>query len=191
MTLDDWAGRAEANRPWARRAVWTVLLLGLLGFVIRGADRPVDPVLAEAGAAGLTPPAGFEEIGFEIRAADGEVLDWCAILAATEAARRQGLMGQDDLLGYDGMAFRFDAPIAAAFYMYRTLIPLSVAFFDETGAFVSAADMEPCPAEEPGDCPTYPAAAPIVHALEVPKGGLGPLGVGPGSTMTLVEGDCR
>lgn len=191
MTLDDWARWAEANRSWARRAVWTVLVLGLLAFVIRGADRPADPVLADAGSSGLTPPAGFEEIAFEIRAADGKVLDWCALLAATEAARQQGLMGQDDLLGYDGMVFRFDAPVAAAFYMYKTLIPLTVAFFDETGAFVSAADMEPCPAEDPGDCPTFPAARPIVHALEVPKGGLGALGIGPGSTMTLVEGDCR
>ena len=191
MNLEDLSGRAETHRPWAKRAVWTLLLLGLLAFLLRGALRPADPVLAEAGASGLTPPAGFEEIAFEIRAADGTVLDWCALLAATEEARQQGLMGQDDLLGYDGMVFRFDAPVAAAFYMYKTLIPLSVAFFDETGAFVSAADMEPCPAEEPGDCPTYPAARPIVHALEVLKGGLGERGIGRGTTLSLVEGDCR
>ena len=191
MNLEDLSGKAEAHRPWARRAVWTVLVLGLLAFLIEGATRPADPVLAEAGASGLTPPPGFEEVAFEIRAADGRVLDWCALLAATEAARQQGLMGQEDLLGYDGMVFRFDAPVAAAIYMYKTLIPLTVAFFDENGAFVSAADMEPCPAEDPGDCPTFPAARPIVHALEVPKGGLDELGVGAGATLTLVEGDCR
>ena len=49
--------------------------------------------------------------------------------------------------------------------------------------FVSAADMEPCPADDPAKCPTYPAKRPVVHALEVPKGELGARGVGPGSTI--------
>ncbi|MCU1375457.1 MAG: hypothetical protein JWO68_2743, partial [Actinomycetia bacterium] len=31
---------------------------------------------------------------------------------------------------------------------------------------------------------------PYVHAIEVAKGDLGRLGIGPGSSMALVDGDC-
>lgn len=191
MTIEHWARRAEDQRAWARRAVWLVLLLGLVGFVVRGADRPADPVLADVAAGSDRQPLpGFDETAFRVRTPEGEVLDWCALLAASDAARHQGLMGQEDLRGYDGMVFRFESPGRPAFYMYRTLIPLTVAFFDASGAFVDAADMEPCPAEDGSDCPTYRAAAPVVLALEVPEGGLGALGIGEGSTLQLVEGGC-
>lgn len=191
MTIEHWARRAEDQRAWARRAVWLVLLLGLVGLVVRGADRPADPVLAEAvPGSERRPLSGFDETAFRVRTPAGELLDWCALLAASDAARSQGLMGQTDLRGYDGMVFRFDAPGRPAFYMYRTLIPLTVAFFDEAGAFVNAADMEPCLADDASDCPTYPATAPVVLALEVPEGGLGALGIGEGSTLQLVEGGC-
>lgn len=191
MTIDDWARRAEAQRSWARRGAWLVLLLGLVGFVVRGADRPADPVLADASAGSERQPLpGFDETAFRVRTPDGEVLDWCALLAASDAARRQGLMGQDDLRGYDAMVFRFESPVRPAFYMYRTVIPLTVAFFSQEGAFVNAHDMAPCPAEDGSDCPTYPAEAAVVLAIEVPVGGLGALGIGEGSTLELVDGGC-
>jgi uncharacterized membrane protein (UPF0127 family) len=187
VTLDEWGARAERREPWVRRTAWTVLVLGLLAFVVRGADSPADPYLVGSGQ---RPLAGFGEAAFQVTTPEGKVLDWCALLAATEAAREHGLMGQRDLRGYDGMVFRFDGPIHGEFYMVHTLIPLSVAFFDERGAFVSAADMPPCTAGTPGDCPTFPAARPYVRAIEVAKGDLGRLGIGPGSTVAITEGDC-
>lgn len=187
MTLDEWEARAERHEPWVRRAVWFVLLAGLLSFVVRGSDGPADPYLVGTGQ---RPLAGFGETEFAVTTPEGKVLDWCALLAATEAAREQGLMDQADLRGYDGMVFRFDAPTDARFYMFRTQIPLSIAFFDASGAFVSSADMPPCPASAPGDCPTYPAARPYRHAIEVPQGGLGRLGIGPGATAAFVDGEC-
>jgi uncharacterized membrane protein (UPF0127 family) len=187
VTLDDWGTRAERHEPWVRRTAWAVLAVGLLAFVVRGADNPADPYLV---ASGQRPLAGFSETAFQVTTPDGKVLDWCALLAATEAAREQGLMGQRDLRGYGGMVFRFEEPTDARFYMFHTLIPLSVAFFDERGAFVSASDMEPCRADEPGDCPTFAAAGPYVDAIEVAKGDLGRLGIGPGATVALTEGDC-
>lgn len=185
--IDDWARAAERRRPWARRAVWTVLLAGLLAFVVRGADEPADPYLA---ASGRRPLPGFAEAAVHVRGVGGTVGDWCALLAATEQARAQGLMGRTDLAGYDAMVFRFDGPTAARFYMYRTVMPLSIAWFDEHGAFVSAADMDPCPADVPGDCPTFTAAGDYVHAVEVPRGDLARLGIGPGSTIEVTEGRC-
>ena len=187
MTLEDWAAGAERHAPWVRRAAWLVLAAALVAFLLRGADQPANPYLA---APGQRPLAGFSEAAFEIRTADGRTLDWCALLAATEAAREQGLMGQHDLRGYDGMLFRFDEPTDAQFYMFHTLIPLSIAFFDETGGYVSQTDMPVCTADKPDACPTYAAAKRYVHALEVPKGALGRLGIGPGTTMSITDGDC-
>jgi hypothetical protein len=36
--------------PWLRRAVWAVLLAGVLTFLLRGADGPADPVLGPPAA---------------------------------------------------------------------------------------------------------------------------------------------
>ena len=46
--------------------------------------------------------------------------------------------------------------------------------------------MAPC-ADRP-DCPTYPAGRPFRYALEVPRGGLAQLGVGPGAQLAVGAG---
>ena len=75
--------------------------------------------------------------------------------------------------------------------MYRTRLPLSVAFFDTDGAFVSARDMAPCTADKGGDCPSYAAERPYVDALEMVQGGLGPFGIGPGSRILVGDACSR
>lgn len=87
------------------------------------------------------------------------------------------------------MLFRFDAPESGGFWMKNTLLPLSIAYFDEDGLLVSTADMDPCPADVE-DCPSYDAAAPYVLALEVPQGGLDELGIEPGSRLVTTP-SCR
>lgn len=196
MTIDGWARRAERHLPWARRAAWSVLVLAVVSCGVRGADSPADPYVVDdaapstASGTARTLLAGFEEVAFRITTPDGEQLDWCALLAATEEARARGLMEVRDLGGYDGMVFRFDSPTSGRFYMFGTVLPLSIAWFDEGGAYIGQADMDPCPADEPGDCPTYPADRAFVHALEVPKGGLGALGVVEGSRLSFPSGGC-
>lgn len=173
---------------WVRRGAWGVLAVALLAFVVRGGTTPDDPYLVGAeGRRDLIP--GFEEISFTVTSPTGDVLDWCAMLAATEALRQQGLMHQTDLGGYDGMVFRFDEPNTGGFWMKNTIIPLAVAYFDTDGRFVSAQGMDPCP-EDAETCPSYPAAAPYLHAIEVPRGGLGRIGVGPGSTLSFTGAPC-
>ncbi|MBK9179941.1 MAG: DUF192 domain-containing protein [Acidimicrobiales bacterium] len=95
-------------------------------------------------------------------------------------------MGVTDLGEWGGMLFSFPEDVSGGFWMKDTPLPLSIAFFDASGRFVSATDMPTCP---DGDCPLHGAAAPYRLALEVPDGGLGPLGAGPGSTLR-VAGDC-
>jgi uncharacterized membrane protein (UPF0127 family) len=130
------------------------------------------------------PLDGFGEVAIRVTGAAGEVTDGCALLAADEPARARGLMGQQDLRGYDGMLFRYPGPGSTRFYMRDTLIPLSIAFFAPDGTFVSSADMTPCPPETE-TCPLYAATAPYQFALEVPAGDLPRLGVGPGSVLTF------
>lgn len=130
------------------------------------------------------PLPGFDEVAFRITAPGGKVTDGVAMLADDSASRSQGLMEQTDLRGYDAMVFRFPSPSNGGFYMRNTRIPLSIAFFDVGGRFVSSADMEPCP-DEVEDCPTTFAEGPYVHAIEVAKGDLPRLGIGPGSTLSF------
>jgi uncharacterized membrane protein (UPF0127 family) len=170
---------------------WSGALLAvaaLTTFVLLGANRPADPKLLEAGG---TPVSGFGEVAFRIRAGPGgpggEAAERCALLAETSKQHERGLMGRTDLAGYDGMLFRFSADTSTGFYMKDTLIPLSIAWFDAEGFFVSATDMEPCP-DDVG-CPTFGAAAPYRYALEVAKGGLPALGIGPGAQL-VVGGAC-
>ena len=65
-------------------------------------------------------------------------------------------MGVTDMGGADGMVFLFDEPSTSAFWMRDTPMPLSIAFFDADGSFVSAADMEPCLDGAPAELPAVP-----------------------------------
>lgn len=130
------------------------------------------------------PLAGFGEVAFRISRADGATFDGFALLAATDRSHAQGLMEQTGLRGYDAMVFRFDRPQTGWFYMRNTRIPLSIAFFDTGGRFVSSADMVPCP-DEVRTCPRYHPEGPYVHAIEVASGDLPRLGIGPGSVLSF------
>ena len=170
------------------RALWWVLaallLVGGLVFVTNGANRPEDPVL-QGAAGGRQAVQGFGAIAFRLdKMASARR---CALLAETTPQRARGLMGRTDLAGYDGMLFVFDEDTESAFYMLNTPLPLSIAWFDSSGRFVSATDMEPC--LQGPDCPLYSAEGPYRFALEVPKGGLEALGIGPGSVIEI-GGDC-
>jgi len=96
---------------------------------------------------------------------DGQEL--LVAIADTAALRRQGLMNVPDLLDLDGMLFVFDVDSTGGFWMRDTLIPLDIAFFDATGAFVDGFLMEPCTTRA---CPTYRANGPYRYALEMAAG---------------------
>ena len=57
--------------------------------------------------------------------------------------------------------------------MKNTVMPLSIAFFDQGGTYLDAFDMAPCTADP---CPVYPTPANFVNAIEVPQGMLDELG---------------
>ena len=116
-----------------------------------------------------------------IRTEDGTVsLD--VQVADTPAERSMGLMGRESLSPYDGMAFLWEEPVVSSFWMKDTLIPLSIAFWDEAGRIISILDMPPCP-EDP--CPSYGPDEPFVGAVEVGRGTLVEHGVGLGDQVDL------
>lgn len=144
-----------------------------------GVDLPEPP-----GAARRTAVPGVGETAASITAADGTVTGCCLLVAASDEQRQRGLMEVTDLGGYEGMVFVWDHDVETGFWMRNTPTPLSIAWFDAAGEFVSATDMAPCPADA-DDCPTYPPDGPYRFAVEVFQGDLGGLGVGPGSRLTL------
>ena len=127
---------------------------------------------------------GFAETAFRVLP-DGtrseEPPTFCALLADSEDRWQQGLTDRNDLAGYEGMVFRFDRDVDTAFHMRDTPLPLSIAWFDSNGVFISSADMEPCLGQE--ECPAYRATRPYRYAIEVPRGTLARLKLGPGAVV--------
>jgi uncharacterized membrane protein (UPF0127 family) len=178
------------RRSVLRWAVVALVLVGGLAFVVKGANGPADPSLK--AAEGLSLPrthfGDFGEIAFRIEGAGAKAAAVrCALLAETQAQQELGLMNRTDIGGYDGMLFRFAVDTSVSFYMKDTPLPLSIAFFDSTGAFVSTADMAPCIHQ--ASCPLFNAARPYRYALEVPQGALPRLGIGAG-TRLVTAGPC-
>jgi uncharacterized membrane protein (UPF0127 family) len=150
-----------------------------------------DPTTTSTGVPARVAPAGFATVPGVVTAADGATCEVCLWLADEPALRAQGLMGVTDLSGADGMVFRWDEPTTGGFWMRDTPSPLSIAFYDADGAFVSATDMAPCLQPTPdAECARYAAAGPYAFAVEVAAGGLDELLMGPGSRLALHDGDC-
>jgi uncharacterized membrane protein (UPF0127 family) len=172
----------ERGLRWLWIGVWVLFALSMGACMSKGADRPADPVLQDSSRV-----PGFAEVGFRVTPPAGRAAKHCALLADNEQTRSQGLMYRKDLAGYDGMVFRFQQDTETSFFMQNTLVPLSIAFFDSGGHFVSALDMLPC--IQGTNCELYKATAPYRTAIEVKQGALPNLGIGPGSVMS-VGGSC-
>jgi uncharacterized membrane protein (UPF0127 family) len=168
-----------------------LLLVGGVAFLAVGANSPADPTFkAGDGPVSLkrSPFGDFGEIGFRIEGGAAQATAArCALLAETAAQQGRGLMERTDLAGYDGMLFKFSSDYTGEFYMKDTPLPLSIAFFDAAGQFISTTDMAPC--IHMPSCPTYGAARPYRWALEVPQGALPRLAIGPG-TRLVAGGAC-
>ena len=119
--------------------------------------------------------------------ADGTPCELCLWVADSDEQRGRGLMSVTELGGADGMVFRYRGPTTGSFWMKNTVMPLSIAFYDASGGYLAAFDMDPCLADP---CPTYPTPADFTDAIEVPQGGLAELGIEPGSTLVVHDLPC-
>ena len=147
------------------RGRWMLPMLGclaLLGGPVLGKepatrvfDRPVLPV--------VTLQAGMYRVAAEV--------------AATPAARQQGLMHRPTLGEFSAMLFAFPDDALHCFWMKDTHIPLSVAFLDAEGTIVTITDMEPFSLAS--HCPEKP----VRYALEMNQGWFAARGVAEGQTI--------
>ncbi len=175
------------NVRMLRWVIGGLLVVGAVAFLAVGANGPKDPTLRPAeGQVSLnrTRFGDFTEIGFRIDGtpAATAAAARCALLAETATQQNLGLMNRTDIGGYDGMIFKFASDTTSSFFMKDTPLPLSIAFFDAAGQFVSTTDMAPCIHQ--ATCPTYAATRPYRWALEVPQGALPRLAIGPGTKLT-------
>lgn len=104
--------------------------------------------------------------------------------------RSRGLMERDHLDAGTGMLFlyRHPQPSRNGFWMYRTRIPLDIAFIDEAGRIAEIHRMTPCTAEAPGDCPVTRPGVPYRAALEVNAGAFEAMGVAVGDCVSWPGG---
>jgi uncharacterized protein len=131
-------------------------------------------VLAGCGGDGDEPSAvietGDEEVVVRVEVAD------------TDAERQRGLMERQSLDTDAGMLFLFPESVRGAFWMKNTLIPLSIAFYDEDGRILRILDMQPC-RHDP--CPLYDPDVAYRGALEVNLGAFARWGVREGDRLRL------
>ena len=100
-----------------------------------------------------------------------------AEVAANDPDREKGLMFRTVLGGNQGMVFLFDRADMECMWMKNTLIPLSVAFMDNSGKIINVEDMQP--QTENNHCTKSPAR----YALEMNLGWFTAHGVKPGATI--------
>jgi uncharacterized protein len=93
-------------------------------------------------------------------------------LARTNAERTMGLMERTQMADSAGMLFIYDGnqPANAGFWMFRTKIPLDIAFVDSAGVIRSIRNMVPCTTATAANCPTYEPGVAYRAALEVNAG---------------------
>lgn len=108
-------------------------------------------------------------------------------IAETPNQREIGLMERSELPENQGMIFLSyeERDPAAGFYMFRTRIPLDIAFLDRDGRIVAIRSMEPCASPIAEYCPTYAPGVAYWGALEVNGGYFASRGIEPGDLVTL------
>jgi len=152
-----------------------------------GAAPAPEPVPAPASLPSLEPTEGFATSRLTLRGPDGEAIEVPVYVASTPEQRSRGLMDREDLPDGTGMVFTYDADTSGAYYMYRTLMPLSIAFYDADGRIAAVLDMEPCTSATPSDCELYDPGVTYRGALEVEQGWFAARGVGEGWTVDLPD----
>ncbi|MGH8737119.1 MAG: DUF192 domain-containing protein [Burkholderiales bacterium] len=127
-------------------------------------------LLAAGSARGQLGPLPEVELSLGMRQIHAELAD-------TVPARMQGLMYRTSLAPNSGMLFVYEQPALECMWMKNTLIPLSVAFFDETGRIINIEQMQP--QTEDSHCTERPAS----YSLEMEQGWFARNGIGAGAVL--------
>lgn len=171
------AGFVRTTWPWLLAAV---SVIGLVVFLLWGANDPDDPSLPEATPDSVTPSTPADGLAFT--EVDRLVADRCLcfLVADTPEERASGLrFRESELDRVDGMLFVHDEPQTATgfFTMAGVVEPLDVGFYDADGNRIGGHSMTPCDGAIT-ECERYEAPEGWQFAVETAPGGLpdGPLG---------------
>lgn len=157
-------------------AVTAALVGGCAGDGSLAADD--DPI---ATAPNLDNPAS---LGQRVDVVVGPAPSLLVEIADTPDERSQGLMHRERLDPNTGMIFLFPSARDGAFWMYQTLIPLSIVWAAD-GRVVGIAEMEPCTHADAGDCPRYPSPTAFDMAIEAQAGTFTNAGVRAGDEIRI------
>lgn len=154
-----------------------------------GGRGGAGPAASQSPGCEPTPPPGAPRFDVASALLEG---DEGSVLITVEVAEKPeqhafGLMERDCLPEDHGMVFVFFEDTTTGFYMYRTKIPLSIAFFDVDGEIVDIIDMDPCTSDQPAECEIYQPDSPYRGALEVNQGAFDRWGIGVGDSIRLVR----
>ncbi len=110
-------------------------------------------------------------------------------LAVSGEQKSTGLMERRQLADTAGMLFVYDSiqPPDAGFWMFRTRMPLDIAYLDSAGTIRAVRSMTPCDSTFAQACPTYPPGVPYRAALEVNQGYFGRHGLAVGDRVLLED----
>lgn len=170
---------ASASMTKRMRARWLLVLLasGLAGC---GRDNSADEqdqhvVMYDSSVVHLVTPRDTLRLRVE--------------LAKTRDQRTMGLMERHHLAEDAGMLFVFDSTQApdAGFWMFRTRIPLDIAYLDSSGTIAAIKAMVPCTTTLAAGCRTYDPGVPYRYALEVNSGYFARHGVALGSSIIPID----
>ena len=174
-----------------RWVIGIVFAAGLAACVVQSADSPADPHLGTAPTSAVGSLAErFGTIMVHIVTGTGQALDLCLLHADDPGERTQGLMGVTDLQGYAGMLFSNDTSVENRYVMIDTVMPLSITWWQDGGAFRSGTDMSPCTESDPDACERYAASGPYRYAIEVPQGALADAGIDESAHLELGAEGC-
>lgn len=114
-------------------------------------------------------------------------------IAESPNQREIGLMERVELPQNEGMIFLSyeEADSTRGFWMFRTRIPLDIAYLDRDGRIVAIRAMEPCSSPYASYCPEYPPGVSYWGALEVNQGYFEARGIGVGDLVTLRRSEGR
>jgi uncharacterized membrane protein (UPF0127 family) len=166
-----------------RRVILLCLVFVSLAACDRDATGRAEGTLCDPSEPLPSPSPSFPPARGLIDTGDDSVLV-NLIVAETTEQQIFGLMHRESFPEDCGMVFLFMEERRGAFWMKNTLIPLSIAFFDETGEIKSILDMEPC---EKDPCKTYDPGIAYSGALEVNQGRFDEWGVEEGDEISITR----
>ncbi len=109
----------------------------------------------------------------------GEMVNMTVEIADTDPGRELGLMHRAQMDPNAGMLFSWTEDVDGGFWMYNTILPLSIAFFTADGTILNVADMQPL------DTNTTRPAGSYRYALETNQGFFRAHNIGAGDKVTL------